>query len=131
MGLFSWFGVLSTAHIGIARVLAGGRYVGTDGAGNRYYRAPGRKGYRHDRRFVLYKGKPEASAVQPEWHGWLHHQTDDVPSTSGPTYRQPWQLPSEPNLTGTTAAYRPPGHLLKGGHRPAATGDYQAWTPPE
>ena len=34
-----------------------------------------------------------------------------------------------PNLTGTKAAYRPPGHILKGGQRDKATGDYEAWTP--
>ncbi len=25
--------------------------------------------------------------------------------------------------------YRPPGDLLKGGHRPSATGDYEPWVP--
>jgi NADH:ubiquinone oxidoreductase subunit len=32
-------------------------------------------------------------------------------------------------MTGTNRAYRPPGHVLAGGHRDAATGDYEAWTP--
>jgi NADH:ubiquinone oxidoreductase subunit len=131
MGLFSLLGVLSPAHIWTTRILTGARYVGTDSSGNRYYAAKPRKGYRHDRRFVIYKGKPEASMVPPEWHGWLHHQTNAVPSASGSSYRRPWQKPAQPNLTGTVDAYRPPGHLLKGGHRPATTGDYEAWTPPE
>jgi len=34
-----------------------------------------------------------------------------------------------PNLTGTAQAYRPPGALEAGGNRPAATGDYEAWSP--
>jgi NADH:ubiquinone oxidoreductase subunit len=32
-------------------------------------------------------------------------------------------------MTGTPFAYRPAGALEKGGHRAAATGDYDAWTP--
>jgi NADH:ubiquinone oxidoreductase subunit len=35
----------------------------------------------------------------------------------------------QPNLTGTDGAYRPSGCLAKGGARPPATGDYQAWKP--
>ena len=35
----------------------------------------------------------------------------------------------QPNLTGTDGAYRPSGSLAKGGARPPATGDYQAWKP--
>jgi len=35
----------------------------------------------------------------------------------------------QPNLTGTPDAYRPSGSLAKGGARPPATGDYQAWKP--
>jgi NADH:ubiquinone oxidoreductase subunit len=129
-GFFSLFGTLSPAHSGVARLLAGSRYRGTDSLGNKYYSAKARKGYRHDRRFVNYKGRPEASMVPPEWHGWLHHQTDIVPAATGPTYRQPWQKPSQPNLTGTDAAYRPPGHLALGGERAPASSDYEAWTPP-
>jgi NADH:ubiquinone oxidoreductase subunit len=34
------------------------------------------------------------------------------------------------NMTGTPAAYRPPGSILASGKRPPATGDYQAWQPP-
>jgi hypothetical protein len=37
--------------------------------------------------------------------------------------------PAAPNLTGTAQAYRPTGALERGGHRQAASGDYQAWTP--
>ncbi len=127
---FSLFGTLSPVHVGFARILAGSRFVGADSLGNRYYAARARKGYRHDRRFVMYKGRPEASSVPPEWHGWLHHQTDKVPDMAGASYRRPWQKPAQPNLTGTTAAYRPPGHLSRGGARDPATGDYEAWTPP-
>ena len=40
-----------------------------------------------------------------------------------------WEAPHQPNLTGTDGAYRPEGSLQKSGHRPPATGDYQAWKP--
>jgi NADH:ubiquinone oxidoreductase subunit len=40
-----------------------------------------------------------------------------------------WEKPHIPNMTGTPAAYRPPGSTLASGHRPPATGDYQPWTP--
>ena len=77
----------------------------------------------------MYKETPEASNVPPEWHGWLHHQTDIAPSEHGESYRRPWQKPHLPNMTGSLAAYRPPGHVLEGGKRDKATGDYEAWTP--
>ena len=106
-----------------------GEFVGEDQIGNRYYRADPRKGYKREQRWVLYKGAPEASMVPPEWHGWLHHQTDTVPAATSASYRQNWQQPWRPNLTGTDLAYRPPGHQLSGGQRQSATGDYQPWKP--
>jgi NADH:ubiquinone oxidoreductase subunit len=106
-----------------------GEFVGTDQVGNRYYRAAPRKGYRHDQRWVLYNGEAEASKVPPEWHGWLHHQTDAVPTTDGLSFRKSWQLPWRPNETGTELAYRPPGQALPGTQRAPATGDYNAWRP--
>lgn len=131
MGLFSFLGVLSPVHIGLFTSLSGGKQVGHDAYGNRYYSAKPRKGYKRDRRWVLYKGMPEASSVPPEWHGWLHHQTDNLPSAQENSFRRPWQKPHQPNTTGTSAAYRPPGHILEGGKRDKATGDYEAWSPPE
>ena len=129
MGILNLLGVLSPAHIRLATMLKGGRHVGTDPLGNRYYSAPPKRGYRHDQRWVLYKGEPEASKVPPEWHGWLHHQTDQVPSSESPSYRQQWQKPHQENLTGTLSAYRPKGHILNKGVRAAGTGDYEPWTP--
>ena len=39
-----------------------------------------RKNYNHERRWVDYSsGNVEASEVPPEFHGWLHHQTNDFP----------------------------------------------------
>lgn len=126
--LASFLGVLSPAHITIYSALQKKEKVGVDVFGNSYYRGAPRKGYKRERRWVMYKGTPEASSVPPEWHGWLHYQTDDVPSENT-GMRRPWQKPHTPNLTGTNQAYRPPGHVLSGGQRDKATGDYEAWTP--
>lgn len=129
MGLFSFLGVMSPVHIGWVTLISGGKSVGADSSGNKYYRAKPRSGYKRERRWVVYKGNPEASTVPPEWHGWLHHQTDIVPAEAETSYRRPWQKPHQANMTGTQQAYRPPGHILSGGKRDKATGDYEAWTP--
>ena len=131
MGLLKFLGALSPAHIGWVTMFGGARKVGQDQFGNKYYRAKARPGYKRERRWVIYKGEPEASMVPPEWHGWLHYQNDNAPSEGGKSFRRPWQKPHRRNLTGTKQAYRPPGHILEGGRRDAATGDYEAWTPPE
>lgn len=105
-----------------------GRLVGEDDAGNTYYRAKKRSAAGRERRWVLYNGEVDASRVPPEWHAWLHHTTDEVPPKGGYPKR-PWQREHLPNQTGTPNAYRPPGHVFKGGRRAPATGDYEPWTP--
>ena len=105
-----------------------GEPVGTDAFGNRYFRDKRRRAGWRERRWVLYAGEPEGSAVPPEWHGWLHHTTDEVP-VEDKRKRRPWQKPYEPNMTGTEAAYRPPGAVLAGGRRPHGTDDYEPWRP--
>lgn len=105
-----------------------GKMVAKDHFGNRYYHERQTPAGRRRRRWVVYKGEAEASRVPPEWHAWLHHTTADAPLGGG-VPRRPWQKPHQPNLTGTAAAYRPPGHLLTGGHRDRATGDYEPWIP--
>ncbi len=133
MGLLTpiaaFLGVLSPVHIHFVTLVSGASRVGTDMLGNRYYRAKARKGYKHERRWVIYKGIPDASNVPPEWHGWLHHQSDAVPGDATPSFRRVWQKPHQPNMTGTSAAYLPPGHILNEGKRDKATGDYEAWKP--
>lgn len=103
-----------------------GRGVGSDELGNLYYESKKPVAGRN-RRWVIYKGANDASRVPPAWFGWLHHQTDVVP-TDLPAQRA-WVKPAVPNLTGTGEAYRPQGALEKGGNRAAATGDYEAWSP--
>lgn len=100
-----------------------GELVGEDTQGNCYYRE--RDG---DRRWVIYAGPVDASRVPPEWHGWLHHTVDELPTESLHPHKQ-FEKPHQPNLTGTPAAYRPDGSILASGERPKATGDYEAWSP--
>jgi NADH:ubiquinone oxidoreductase subunit len=112
-----------------------GELVGTDQLGNRYYREkggrkliPGGGMPSRERRWVLYNGEVEASRVPPQWHAWLHHTVDAVPQ-AGQWPHYAWQKEHQPNLSGTPRAYRPPGSVLRGGHRAPASGDYEPWTP--
>lgn len=98
-----------------------GRRVGQDAEGNTYYESRDGK-----RRWVIYNGETEASRVPPDWHGWLHHTFRDPP-TAAPLPRKPWEQPHRPNLTGTPAAWVPPGSLRR--PEPAARRDYDAWQP--
>ena len=104
-----------------------GRRVGADEFGNVYFE--GRRdylSYGRKRRWVVYAGEVEASAVPPSWFGWLHHTVDAPLDTSR---RLPWMKPHKANMTGTPEAYRPAGHDLVGGQRARTAGDYEAWTP--
>jgi NADH:ubiquinone oxidoreductase subunit len=128
MGIASVLGVLSSVQIKLLTALKG-EFVAEDSLGHRYYRAKPKIAGRPERRWVIYPGEPEASAIPPEWHGWLHHQQKAPPEQSTAGFRKPWQKPPQENLTGTNAAYHPAGHQLEGGRRHAATGDYRPWTP--
>lgn len=108
-----------------------GERVGEDEFGNVYYRSKGGKihpALGHERRWVIYKGEAEGSSVPPGWNGWLHHTVDVAPSQEAYVPRE-WQAPHQANMTGTALAWRPPGSAQTGNKRPAATGDYQPWTP--
>lgn len=98
-----------------------GEFVGEDEAGNRYYRE--RNG---TRRWVIYNGVVEASAIPPGWHAWMHCRVDTPPGAYTP---REWQKPHEPNLTGTPYAYRPPGSILHRTPRTPVNPDYEAWSP--
>ncbi len=125
--LFGWATWWDGAPLVHRIAIRGGKRIGEDALGNAYYEGkPLPDGRR--RRFVLYNGANDASRVPPEWHGWLHHQYDDVPDAALPPPRR-WEKEPKPNVTGTVAAYRPAGALEAGGRRAAATGDYEAWTP--
>lgn len=95
--------------------------VGQDEAGNIYYRSRDAK-----RRWVMFNGEAEASRVSPDWHGWLHH-TWDTPPTEAPMVHKAWEKPHQENLTGTAAAYAPPGSIRR--VAPVERRDYEAWQP--
>jgi NADH:ubiquinone oxidoreductase subunit len=95
--------------------------VGEDDQGNVYYCTRDDK-----RRWVIYNGEMEASRVSPEWHGWLHFTWNDPPTTV-PLAHKPWEKPHQENLTGTMAAYAPPGSIRR--TMPVARADYEAWQP--
>lgn len=101
-----------------------GEKVGEDEQGNVYYRS--KKG--RERRWVIYNGEAEASRIPAAWHGWMHH-TVDTPPTEVDYQPRPWELPHEPNLTGTPDAYRPGGSILGEPHRQRTAGDYEPWQP--
>ena len=104
-----------------------GERVGEDELGNVYYRG-GKDIDGAERRWVIFADYAEASAVPPGWHGWLHHRVDTPPSDEEYERRE-WEAPHQPNLTGSSAAYRPKGSMLRPESRPQVTGDYDAWTP--
>lgn len=95
--------------------------VGEDSQGNVFYRTVDGK-----RRWVIYNGEMEASRIDPDWHGWLHG-TWDSPPTVQPVEHKPWEKPHLANLTGTAAAYVPPGSLRR--PDPVERRDYEAWQP--
>lgn len=101
-----------------------GERVGEDSFGNVYYRNAD-----DTKRWVIYADLAEASAVTPDWHGWLHH-TFELPPTEAPLKRWDWEAEAKMNMTGTDDAYRPPGSLLNAGDAAKpATKSYSAWTP--
>ncbi len=101
-----------------------GLLVGKDKFGNSYYTGKRTDSFGRKKRWVIYKGKNDPTIVPPAWHGWLHYTTDKILNDN-----YAWQKDAMPNQTGTKNAYLPKGHVLKGGHRAKATGDYQAWRP--
>ncbi|MGV6889525.1 NADH:ubiquinone oxidoreductase subunit NDUFA12 [Rhodophyticola sp. SM2404] len=98
-----------------------GQKVGEDGQGNLFYQSRDGK-----RRWVIFNGEAEASRVDADWHGWLHHTWDETPSDK-PLAHKAWEKPHLPNLTGTAQAYAPAGSIRAG--QPTERRDYEAWSP--
>lgn len=105
-----------------------GRLKGKDEFGNRYYRGTGKKLHGQERRWVLYKGKDEASKVPPEWDAWLHHTVEE-PLCESAAAAKPWQKNRLPNLSGTEGAYVPPGHDSRGAKQGPSPNDIHCWDP--
>lgn len=106
-----------------------GKLVGEDEFGNRYYvQRSGNGPLGVPARWVIYASLSEASLVPPDWHGWLHHTVDELP-TAAAYAAKPWQQPHQMNMTGTAKAYRPNGSILGKGVRAKSTADYKPWRP--
>ena len=75
-----------------------GVQVGEDDQGNVYFETRDGK-----RRWVMFNGEAEASRVNPEWHGWLHHTMKEPPNKR-PLPHKAWEKPHQENLTGTPLA---------------------------
>ena len=105
-----------------------GEKVGEDEFGNVYYRAPSAlPASIAERRWVIYNGLAEPSAIPPGWHGWIHHRVDSPPDAD---YKaREWQKAHEANPTGTAQAYRPAGSLFNPQPAEAETKGYKAWQP--
>ena len=98
-----------------------GEKVGEDTQGNVFYQSRDGK-----RRWVIYNGEIEASRVDPDWHGWLHH-TFKAPPSERPFVKKDWEKPHKENLTGTALAYAPAGSIRR--PVPEERRDYEAWSP--
>ncbi|MEW7006912.1 MULTISPECIES: NADH:ubiquinone oxidoreductase subunit NDUFA12 [unclassified Lentilitoribacter] len=125
LGLFTWWNGATVATR--FHTWRKGARVGEDEFGNVYYQG-GKDSEGRTRRWVIYKGYAEASAIPPGWHGWIHHRTDVSPADEDYIPFE-WQQPHQSNLTGSANAYRPKGSMTTKGVRPVVTGDYDAWTP--
>ena len=100
-----------------------GCLVGEDAQGNKYYEDKKVMRYGKPRRWVVYKGRAEASKVPAGWHGWLHYATPELPKLSE---SYPWEKEHLPNLTGT-----PYAHQCKKAEEVPLKKGYEAWTPIE
>lgn len=111
--IFTWW---NGQTVGTAMMTARrGERVGSDEAGNVYYRTRGGAidpALGFERRWVIYPGYSEPSTVPPGWFGWLHHTTD-VPPTEETYVPKEWQKPHRPNMTGTPEAWRPKINKLR------------------
>lgn len=79
--------------------------AGEDEQGNKYYYERfffGKPKDRKPRRWVIYKGIPEASKVPANWHSWIHYSSEDPPADN--KLKHSWQKKHLPNLTGTTCS---------------------------
>lgn len=89
-------------------------FIGSDLHGNRFFEDP-TETYGRDR-WVEYVDdrNPDSVKITPEWHAWLHHNTDIAP-TEQPLPKPVYEAKSRGNTTGTKDAYFPADHKLAGG----------------
>lgn len=95
-----------------------------DQFGNRYFENPAETYGRH--RWIEYaeSRNPDSAKIPPEWHAWLHHNIDVVPSRR-PLPKPEYQAEITGNRTGTSEAYVPPHHKLSRQYAGAAQEKYE------
>ena len=76
-----------------------GKLVGKDEFGNKYYIN------KKNKRWVIYSSKVEASRIPNTWYLWMHHTTNEIPTSEKLKYI--WQKKHSENLSGTKNSYRP------------------------
>ncbi|RLN43131.1 putative NADH dehydrogenase [Panicum miliaceum] len=108
----------------------GATLVGVDKFGNKYYEKLHDTQYgRH--RWVEYaeKDRYNASQVPPEWHGWLHHITDNTGDQLLAQKTARYLVEHKQNYSGEgeELIYHSKGHTLNPGQRDWTR--YQPWEP--
>ena len=105
-----------------------GNYVGNDEFGNKYYSNIKDFTDTKAKRWVIFKGRIEATKIPPHWHAWLHKSIDIPPLDY--KHKYDWQKNHKPNMTGTKEAYFPSSHpLSKTYNSEQNEKDYESWTP--
>ncbi len=107
-----------------------GVFIGADSDGNCYYtnKNPTNRNKTtniKERRWVIYANTRDASNVPALYHAWLHHTKAEFPKANE-LKLYPWILDHQPNLTGTTKAYRPAGFAP---NRTVHHSTIQSWKP--
>ena len=95
--IFTWWNKYTFGTF--LKTLFFGKYVGSDGLGNKYYKN------KKDERWVVYSKNIEATKISSEWYLWIHHTIDKIPNVKEEKYS--WQKGHLENQTGTSRSYRP------------------------
>lgn len=96
------------------------KHVGTDQFGNKYFISKKKNYLGKCKRFVIYNGKEISSKIPPNWHGWVHYLTDEIPGDDNLLYS--WQKEHMPNVTGTIYA-------KDSAKNPVSKKTYSSWNP--
>ena len=94
-----------------------GKRVGEDEFGNVYYEG-GTDSEGRTRRWVIYNGYAEASAIPPGWHGWMHHRVDVAAAERRLQAARLAEAASRRTSPARRQAYRPKGSVLTNEQRP-------------
>ena len=82
------------------KTIFSGKLVGSDSAGNKYYKN------KADKRWVIYNGEIDASKIPIEWYSWIHFTNNRIENNHD-LEKYNWQKPHQSNQTGTENAHYP------------------------